>query len=195
MAGISIGEAVRRDVLGDDAAGPDDGAFPDGDAGKDGDTSANPAIVLDDDGLGIFPVGPRAVLFLIGIPFHGKKGMEGGVEGDVGTDEDIVPNRDFGAVEDGEVEIGEEVLSDRRVLSVVEVDGAQKGRGRIGLGKEESQDSFPFARHVFVGLVVLPTEDVGFCPVGDESLVRRIIGQSGKHLFFVGHIFLLCEGL
>ena len=90
--GIADGNGVRRDIAGDDAAGPDDGALADGDAGEDGDIAAEPDIVPDGDGEGLLD----ALVALLHV-----EGVDGGEQAAARTYEDVGADGDGGLVEYG----------------------------------------------------------------------------------------------
>lgn len=95
---VSHRHALRRDTLGDDAAGANHRAAPDGHAGEDGGVAADPAVLLDGDGLAA--LGPaRAVAHAV------VERVRARVEGDAGADHGAVAEADCAGVDPGAVAV------------------------------------------------------------------------------------------
>ena len=80
-AGITDGEAVRRDIFSNDAARTNDAARADSDAGKDAYLCANPNVVFYINGF----VALQTLIALLDI-----QGVDGGIKTTVGAYKDVV---------------------------------------------------------------------------------------------------------
>ena len=178
---------MRRNRPRDNASRTDDGPFADRDAAADDDVSGNPAILLDDDWLGIFPIRQDAILTDIAVSLGRKERMHGRIEGDIRADEDVIADRDRSTVENREIEVGEKVLSDSRVDAVVKENRSQKIGGGIPIGNQHGKDAPPLLGHMLIRRAVLPGQDVCPFPLDDQDLVAGIIDPAGLHLFLFRH--------
>ena len=67
LTGVPRGEDTGRNIARDDASRTDDAAAPDGHAAADRHIARDPAVVLDGDGAGVFPVGGRTVRLAVDV--------------------------------------------------------------------------------------------------------------------------------
>lgn len=137
VAWVAGGEGEGGDVFGDDAAGSDYGSFADCYSGEDDDIACYPYVVAH---------GYRTGTHYSAVTFLDVKRVDDCAEADVGSDEHIVADCDLGLVENGEVEIADEILSD----ADIETEIAVKGRiyyETVAHGSEESADNIPPLLH------------------------------------------------
>lgn len=111
-AGITDGEAVRRDIFSNDAAGTNDAARADGHAGQDDDAAAEPDVVFDGNRRGLLPA--RAAQC-------GMQRMADGVERDVRREQDVVADMHRAAVQNGAAAVGVEMAAKADAAAVVAV--------------------------------------------------------------------------
>ena len=95
---------------------------PDRHAAADGYVAGNPAVILDRNGTGVFPVGHRAVRLGEHVALLPAKRVHRRQQRNVRTHEDVCPDGDGRAVETGEVEVGVAVFADRGKAAVVKLD-------------------------------------------------------------------------
>lgn len=107
-------------VASDDRTGSDDACVANGDAGADSDIGAEPAVVADDYGFCVAESGWFSVLVMHQLSFAWEEWMERRHDRKVGTEAVVVSDRDECIVLDGQVVIEEIVVSDGRMLAVVE---------------------------------------------------------------------------
>ena len=105
-AGIAVCQHSRRDVLGDHAAGTDDTVVADAYPGEDTYVSADPYVIAD---------GNRVGMFQTGIPLLLVQRVSGRVDAYMRGDEHIVSDGDPGPVEDDQVGVGKEIVTDMDV--------------------------------------------------------------------------------
>ena len=117
-AGITDGEAVRRDIFSNDAARTNDAARADGHAGQDDDAAAEPDVVFDGNRRGLLPAR---------VAQCGMQRMADGVERDVRREQDVVANVNRAAIQDGTAAVGVEMAAKADAAAVVAV----KRRGDV----------------------------------------------------------------
>ena len=125
-AGVSGGNAPGGNVLRHDATGADDRVVPDADAGQDHDVSADPDVVPD----------RHVDSVLIERVSRGRvERVSGGINGDVRGELAVVADPHFAHVQDRAVVIGEEILPDFDVFSVIAVE-RRVDPGVVGLSEK-----------------------------------------------------------
>lgn len=113
-ARVADGQAVGRNVLGDDTARANDAVRADRHAGQDDGAGTNPNIVADMNGMRVLqPLQPLPNIHRVF--FHD--------DADAGGDKHVVADGYFSAVHELAVDIEEEVIAHRGVISV----GAKEG--------------------------------------------------------------------
>lgn len=135
FAGISDGNRVGGYVFGHYAACADDGSVAYVHTGQQGDVGGNPYVVADGDGF---------CLHDSGVALVGMVGVDDGAKATVGADEHVVADADFGFVEDGEVVIPHEVLSDADVGAEIAVERAVQDEPFANLAEQLFFDGAPF---------------------------------------------------
>lgn len=107
---IATHYCIRGDIFGDNAAGTNYGIVADGDTGQNRSPTPNPYAVADADRFGPFHTGIASLRF---------KRMAGGVDAYIRPDEDIIADSDTRLIEYGQIEIGEEILTDVDIAAIV----------------------------------------------------------------------------
>ena len=128
-AGVADGEAVCRDVFGDDATGAYDAARANGHAGQDDDAAAEPDVVFDGYRRGVFPGGAT----------QGRmQRVADGVERDVGREQYAVADGNRAAIEDGAAAVGIKEAAEADAATVVAV----KRRGDVDAAGGQFTEEF-----------------------------------------------------
>ena len=133
-ARITDGDYVIRNVLVHDAAGSDDNVTPDCDAGHDLDAGAEPDIITDFD---------RPCVFKPGIASREINRMTCGVEAAVGCNKYVIPECYPCSVQYCDIKVGEEIVADFNVISIVTVERRADGEVLTGLAEYPSDTRVP----------------------------------------------------
>ena len=148
---IYLRNAVRLGDLPQDPAGRPDGDHPRGDVARDDAPGADHRVVADRHALHHHRVAPDPDVVADGngqrthdarVALVGQQGVADGVEPHVGTDEDVVPDRHGGLVEDRQVEIADEMVADRDLLPEVAVERAVDGEIPADAPEQPADDRF-----------------------------------------------------
>ena len=123
LAWNASGDSMGRYIASDDRAGSDDAGVTNGDAGADCDIGAEPAIVANDYGFCVAEAGWISILVMHQLSFAREEWMDWRHDRKVGAEAVVVPDCDECIVLNGQVVIEEIVVSDGRMLAVVEEHG------------------------------------------------------------------------
>lgn len=132
-AGRSDGDDSRRNVACDDAPGADHRVVADRHPLHDHRVTPDPDVVADPD---------RQRTHDTRIALLRKEGVVDGVKPHVGTDEDMVADRDGGFVEDREVEIAHEMVADRNLLAEIAMERAVQAHRLADVSEQPADDCF-----------------------------------------------------
>ena len=115
------GKAVRGNIPRHHRARADHASFAYGHAAAYGDAAAEPAVVSNGDRKSELQIRDRAGLLVKeGIAVLPAQGVLRRQQRYIRTDENRFPDRNFALVENGKVEIGIAVVTDRRIASAIE---------------------------------------------------------------------------
>lgn len=124
-AGVAYGDGVIRDILHDDAPAADHHIAADRNAGHHL-HAADPHIVADGDGVGVFePL--VAALSVDGVPRRIKAAVR--------RDKHVIPKPDFGSVENDEIMVGIKILAELDVVAIVAPERRGDGKALAGLAE------------------------------------------------------------
>lgn len=173
-AGISHSQTVGRYVFGDHAAGSDDTAFTDGHSGQDDGAGADPYVVADADGMGVFQA-------LCPLPdVHGVLFRD---NAHIRRHEHMVSDGDFSAVHQTAVDIQKYMVSQGGVVPL----GAEKRlfhRAVLPYAAQKLFDgSLPRAAVQRMDLVVFIKFLYGNIPVCGKLRVCGLIQEPGIRFF------------
>ena len=108
--------------------------------------------------------------------------MTCGIDADIRANEAIVPNGDRSFVQNGKVEIGEELPPDPDVAAVVAIEGLVNEGVFITISKKTPEQIVPFLKHRRTQLVVLPDPVLGCIEFFQKKRMGGIIDLAGDHI-------------
>ena len=171
-AGVAGGERIGGNIPGDYTSRADDHIIADGDAGTDHHVGTKPAVVAHGDGLGVAHPLHFALAVQHGNPLIGEQGMDGGDDGDVGTEVTVIADGHRSVVLDGQVEIAEEPVTNGGMYAVMEGDGTLEEAVFSKFSNNFANNLRPLFRFVLVGQNSCPAKIFCSSVMGNPSIFR-----------------------
>lgn len=176
LGGITCYNHIGGDIFGDDRPGADDGVVANRNTGKDVDTGAYPHIVSYGDGFRENQPG---------FPLLRVQRVSRRVEVTPRSDEDIVPELDGRAIQDGKAVIGKASLPEVDVIPVVTPERGIDDRAFSNIPEQFLKD-FPLGGEIHWRKLIVPVTQV----FGAPYLIQEIRFGSGV-IKFTGISFFL----